>query len=93
LVGDINFVSSQVLLDCLLKSDLVKIKVPDEQQDLLENVFMELFEEPSQDGDIGTIIKSQVKRRHNCFKRASRLARILKNRELSGNLERMSDKL
>lgn len=93
LVGDINFVSSQVLLDCLLKSDLVKIKVPDEQQDLLEGVFMELFEEPSQDGDVGSIIKSQVKKRHNCFRRSSRLARILKNKELSGKLERMSESL
>ena len=92
LVGDINFVSSQILFDSILKSDSVKIKVPDQQQKMLDSIFATLFKE-SEGADMTSIIKSQVKSRHNCFRRTARLARLLKNNELSSKLERRSDNL
>jgi len=96
LIGDINFVSSQILFDCLLKADAVKIKVPKDQQETLDSIFTLLFKEPPKEHEkeeMVNIIKGQIKKRHNCFKRASRLARLIKNGDLSNKLERMSDKL
>ena len=94
LVGDINFVSSQILFDSLLKADSVKIKVPDPQQSMLEGIFGSLFREPSCDYDeVSDIIKSQVRTRHNCFKRASRLCRFIKNSDMSSKLGKMGESL
>ena len=88
LAGDVNFASSQILFDSILRSDSVKIKVPKEQQETLDKIFLDLFKEPSvEDTDIASEIKKQVRQRHNCFKRTSRLCRFLKDSETSSKLE------
>lgn len=93
LVGDINFVSSQILFDSLLKAESVKIKVPEGQQEMLNSIFGALFKEPAKVEDMAEIIKTQVKRRHNCFKRTSRLCRFLKNSEMSSKLEKIGESI
>tara|TARA_A100001515_G_scaffold124809_1_gene109283 strand:+ start:553 stop:1425 length:873 start_codon:yes stop_codon:yes gene_type:complete len=94
LVGDINFVSCQILFDSLLKANRVKVKVPDSQQEMLDSIFASLFLQPKDsDAEIGDVIKGQVRRRHNCFKRAARLSRFINNSELSSKLERMGESI
>ncbi len=94
LAGDINFASSQILFDCIMRSEAVKIKVPDEQQETLDKIFAELFKEPnSKDFDIAKEIKTQVRQRHNCFRRASRLFRFLKDSETSAKLQSIGGSL
>lgn len=94
LVGDVNFVSSQILFDCLLKAESVNIKVPDSQQKTLESIFSSLFKEPANpDEPVAEVIKNQVRRRHNCFRRASRLCRFLKNSDLSSKLDKMGESI
>lgn len=89
LVGDINFVTSQLLYDCILRSKSINIHVPDDQQNALNNIIKNLFEEVSGD-DISNIIKTQVMVKHNCIRRTSRLFRLLKVKELSDKLETMN---
>tara|TARA_R100000008_G_scaffold86093_1_gene77878 strand:- start:10576 stop:11457 length:882 start_codon:yes stop_codon:yes gene_type:complete len=93
LADDVNIVTSQLLFDSLLRCNNIKIKVDESQQSTLDNILSTLFIETSEEGDIGQILKKQVKSRHNCFRRAARLFRLLKSSEISGKLERTSEKL
>ena len=93
LADDVNVVTSQLLFDCLLRCNSIKIKVQKEQQEILDSILAEVFVEGKEQGSISDILKSQVKTKHNCFKRAARLTRLLKNSDLSLKLERISDSL
>ena len=94
MVGDINFVTSQVLFDAMLKSNKVNIKVPESQQEKLDKILSLLFIEQESDGrDIKDLLREQVKRRHNCFARVGRLFRSLKNKEAAQKMEEISEKL
>ena len=93
-MGDINFVTSQVLFDAMLKSNKVNIKVPESQQEKLDKILSLLFIEQETDGkDIKDLLREQVKRRHNCFARVGRLFRSLKNKEAAQKMEEISEKL
>jgi len=93
LADDINVVTSQLLFYAFLRCQDLKIKVPDSQQDQLDQILSDLFIETEEDGELGQILKKQIKKRHNCFKRSARLFRFLKNSDLASQMERTSDSL
>jgi len=93
LADDVNVVTSQLLFDSLLRCQSINIKVDKSQQSQLDKILATLFVETSEGGDLGQILKNQVKSRHNCFKRVSRLLRLLKAQEISEKLERFGDKI
>ena len=93
LADDINFVTSQVLFDSILKSNKVTIKVSKEQEPMLNAVLGKLFVQQDEEVEISEMVKSQVRSKHNCFKRSARLFRALKMEEVSKKLESISDRL
>ncbi len=93
LADDINFVTSQILFDSILKSKKVTIEVSEAQQPMLNEIFSKIFINPESDADISEIIKSQVRTKHNCFKRAARLFRALKLEEASKKMEDVSSRI
>ena len=92
LADDINFVTSQVLFDSILGGNKVSIEVAEQQKSTLNKILAELFVHQEAD-DIGEVIRSQVKSRHNCFKRSARLFRSLKSEDIAKKLEGISSKL
>ena len=93
LADDVNLVTSQILFDSILKSKKVTLRVPENQQQLLDSILASLFIEDSSKSDMSDLIRGQIKRRHNCFKRTARLFRALKIEDVSKKLEGISDKL
>mgnify|MGYP003116986923 CR=1 FL=1 len=93
LADDVNIVTSQLLFDSLLRCQSINIKVGEGQQSELDKILGTLFVESSEDGDLGQILKNQVRTRHNCFRRAARLLRLLKSQEVSSKLERAGEKI
>jgi len=93
LADDINVVTSQLLFDSILRCKQINIKVDENQQSQLDEILATLFLESSEDSELGEILRGQVRKRHNCIRRTSRLFRLLKSSEISGKLERASDKL
>lgn len=91
LVGDINFVTSQMFYDCMLRCKSITVKVPNEQEKAFNTILASLFNESDSD-DMSALIKNQVKSRHNCIKRTARLFRQLRVKELGDKLERMGDR-
>ncbi len=93
LADDINLVTSQILFDSILKSKRVILKVSENQQQLLDSILAKLFIEDNSKSDISDLIRGQIKRKHNCFKRTARLFRALKMEDISRKMREMSDKL
>ena len=93
LADDINIVTSQLFFDSLLRCKQIKIKVDESQQSQLDEILATLFVETSGDGGLGEVLRGQIRKRHNCFRRTARLFRLLKSSEVSGKLERASDQL
>ena len=93
LADDINLVTSQILFDSILKSKKVTLRVPENQQQLLDSILARLFIEDNSKSDMSDLIRGQIKRKHNCFKRTARLFRALKMEDISQKLEGISDKL
>jgi predicted CopG family antitoxin len=93
LADDVNLVTSQILFDSILKSKKVTLRVPENQQKLLDSILASLFIEDNSKSDISDLIRGQIKRKHNCFKRTARLFRALKIEDVSQKLEGISDKL
>ena len=94
LADDINVVSSQLLFDSLLRSQKVNIKVPEEQQELLDGILATLFVEgDGDDKDLREMLKGQIRRRHNCFRRVARLFKLVKSSEVSNKLEKIGEKI
>lgn len=91
IVGDVNFTTSQILYDCMLKCKAINIKVPQEQQKVLDKRLASLFSES--EGTISEVLKSQTKNKHNCIRRVARLFRLLKAKDISEKLERMSESI
>lgn len=92
LADDISFVTSQVLFDSILGSKKVSLEVFPNQRETLDKILAELFVQEESE-DIADLIKSQVKSRHNCFKRCSRLFRSLKATDIASQMEVVSSKL
>lgn len=92
LVGDVNFVTSQILYDCLLKCKSINLKVHESQQKVLDSRLANLFSEISGE-DMSEILKNQIKTKHNCIRRSAKFFRLLKAKDVSEKLERMSEKL
>ena len=92
LADDINFVTSQVLFDSILGAKKVSLEVFPHQREALDKILAELFIQQETD-DIADLIKSQVKNRHNCFKRCARLFRSLKSEDVALKMEGISSKL
>lgn len=93
IAGDINLATSQVLFDSMLKAKEVKIKVPENQQQKLDEILSLLFVETPEKKDLKDILRDQIKTKHNCFRRVARLFRSLKIKEVAQKMEEISDKL
>ena len=95
IADDVSFVTSQVLFDGILNAKKVSLQVPESQQETLDKILAELFvsNDDQDDKDISEVIKSQVKIKHNCFKRCARLFRSLKAEDVASKMEVISSKL
>lgn len=92
LVGDINFVTSQALYDCIVMCKSISTHVPKEQEHLLSLIFSQLFDEESEE-DVSSLIKKQVKTKHNCVNRTAKLFRMLNAKEVANSLEKLSERI
>ena len=98
LADDINVVTSQLLFDSMLRSQEVNMKVPKEQQGLLEKILATIFVEGDSrfhenSDDLRAMLKGQIKKRHNCFRRVARLFKLIKHSEISNKLEKIGEKI
>jgi len=92
LVGNIDFVMSQLFYEASLRSKGIALRVNDQDRDKINNLFKLLFIE--QEGeDIGNVVRKQIKTKHNCFNRTSELVRYLKNEELSNKINKIGNSL
>ena len=85
LTGDVNFACSQVFFDGFVKAKKLTVKVPEEQQELFNQVLSTLFYEEEDEPSIDNI-KSQIKKHHSCFNRAAQFAKELGQEEISKTL-------
>jgi hypothetical protein len=72
LVGDVEFVCSQVFFDCMIKSEKVSVKPNAEQEELFLKVLSALFEEDQKDMSIEKV-KDQIRQKHTCIHRVHQL--------------------
>lgn len=93
IADDINIATSQIMFEASFKAKKLKIQVPNEQKELLDKIFLTLFSDDSETEDVSKLVKQQILKKHNCFKRTARLARALKDSQLAQELEKVSDKL
>jgi len=85
LTGDVNFACSQVFFDGFVKAKKLTVKVPEEQQELFNQVLSTLFYEEEDEPSIDNI-KAQIKKHHSCFNRAAQFAKELGQEEISKTL-------
>jgi len=93
IADDINITTSQIMFEASFKAKKLTLRVPSEQKELLDKIFLTLFSEETDIEDVSELIRGQMLRKHNCFKRTARLARALKDSKLAQELEKVSDKL
>lgn len=94
IADDAHFTFSQLFFDSAFRAKRVILKPPSEQQELVEKILASLFHyQDNKDIDIAKATKAQIKSKHTCFNRASRLARLLKNETASSELLKMSEAL
>jgi hypothetical protein len=92
LISDISIVFSQVLFEAALNAKKLSVKVDPKQQPTLDKILASLFHDDGND-NVGELIKAQIKRKHTCVNRASRLCRLLKNEEAAQKLIKMGEQL
>lgn len=88
---DISVVFSQLFFDAVYKSKKVVLKSNDENK--CGEILSNLFESAEEDEDIASSIKNQIKLKHTCYNRASRLARALKHENAAKALQRIGEQL
>lgn len=74
IVGNIDFVFSQVFFDSLLRSNKVLVKTKDTEK--YNKILIDLFNQEETE-DISSLLKKQVMKKHTCYNRATRLLRML----------------
>ena len=84
IVGDIDFVFSQVFFDNLLRSNKVLVKTKDTEK--YNKILIDLFNQEETE-DISSLLKKQVMKKHTCYNRATRLLRMLKCENAAAILE------
>lgn len=91
LAATVPTVISQLFFDGVYKANKLIIKSNDNKK--VNEIISELFEPGEEDEDMATLIKNQVKSKHTCLSRASRLMRAFKNENTAKILQQMADKL
>lgn len=89
--ADMPVAFSQFFFDSVYRSKKVTLKTNDEK--VCGEILGDLFESGEEDVDIASAVKEQVKRKHNCFKRASRLMSALNNDNAAKILNQLSEKV
>ena len=92
LAGGVDLILSQALFEVILYSNKTSMKTDDESQRIVDKFLASIFHE-EKDGNLGDIIKGQIKRKHTCINRAARLCKFLKNEQAQKNLEKMKDQI
>lgn len=91
LAADLPTIFSQLFFDAMYKSKKVILKSDDTSK--MDDVLANIFEASSDDEDIATSIKNQIKNKHTCFNRTERLARALKLENAAKILKNIGDKI
>ena len=92
IVGNIDFVMSQVFYEASLRSKGISLRVNDQDHSKITKMFESLFAQ-EEGKDIGSVVRQQLKYKHSCFNRTSQLVRELKDNALATKIENMSDSL
>lgn len=85
LIGDINFLFSQIFFDANLKSEKVTIKNKPEDNDNVRYILSQIFSLNNSE-NIQDQIKSQIKTKHTCINRTQQLLKILGNDSAANKL-------
>jgi len=82
---------TQLFFEAVHKSKHVKLVTPTEQQDKLDQILSQLFSNSGYLNSISDTIKKEIKLKHTCFSRASRLAQLLGQSEVSNKLRKITE--
>lgn len=91
LASDLSVSFSQLFFDAVYNSKKVVLKTNDEKKS--GEILGDLFDGNEEDEDIATAIKNQIKTKHTCFNRASRMMHFLKNDNASKQLLKIGENL
>jgi hypothetical protein len=92
IADDAHFIFSQLFFDSMLMANRVIVRAPEQQKELVDRILASLFHYQEGD-DISTVIKNQVLRKHTCYNRSARLARLLKDEKASIELTKIAETL
>ncbi len=92
LAGGVDLILSQALFEATLHSNKVSMKTDEQSQHIVDKFLASIFHDEG-DGNLGDIIKGQIKRKHTCINRSARLCKFLKNSEAQATLEKMKDQI
>lgn len=91
IADDISFVFSQIFFDSTLKAKRTILRTDDDEK--ANKILASLFRDDESGDDIADIIKNQVKRKHSCLNRASKILRNLNNESAAQKLQKISESL
>jgi hypothetical protein len=91
LATNINTAFSQIFFDAVYKAKKVALKTNDTKKS--NEVLADLFKSETEEDDVESFVKNQIKTKHNCFNRAARLAQAFKFENASKVLQDLGNKI